>query len=662
MQLKTCKVNKMSISNAESDTSSFVQREHDTINNVLKLKLKKPKSWNWELSTSKSSPHICFPRILLYDDKNSLLAVTNEANTVINGASGCQRNVNNVRHSISSNSVVKKPKRIKSGASNGLSGDGSSDRAHIINSTELIDCSYASPPSVPSISRSESSRSRKCKRSVSISSCDIIEILDEFVSDLKSQGINCNVRRRSSSSASNRKSVEVPEDMYEVADPITISEIDDIVENGVQPEIPILVYSERGILRRDLNAKEFQSIRNRDKASNAEVATLPARHKSPVSKSEAIGEGGLQKSRSALEVPTFSRDNHPVEQKRTRRKLSAKSAAIDSSSYLERLSQFKRRTSSTDSQAIDDSVPMNETDDVDKPKYSLQSSPAGTLVVREESFRNRKVRRRSRKCSNIYEEEEPMIRPEKVVHKYVYNGGMSNPNAPLTPSGRRTFDRNLLERKGESTDTYNHTDKFASRYEKEIASIDCLISKVISLQTDSKVDKIGQLNNISHSASVKSESNATTTTANDDLCVDNSPSSSLANYTNRNGKVASESNSCGGVNVHDHASLDIVECGKLNNENGSRRTRLRRRSFNRFETSSSSDGDDKLSSDKKKEAFRSRKKKPIMTNGKYIIWRLRQQFSEIIVFVEVPFFFAIIHIIHILQGMRMIILCCMKKI
>lgn len=47
--------------------------------NLLRLQLKKPKSWNCELSLSKSVANIDFPRILLYDDEGSLLVDAQEA-------------------------------------------------------------------------------------------------------------------------------------------------------------------------------------------------------------------------------------------------------------------------------------------------------------------------------------------------------------------------------------------------------------------------------------------------------------------------------------------------------------------------------------------------------------------------------------------------------
>jgi hypothetical protein len=54
---------------------------NDDEEQLIKLSLKKPKKWNWELTTSKSSSNIAFPTVQLYDDRNKkLLAETNEAN------------------------------------------------------------------------------------------------------------------------------------------------------------------------------------------------------------------------------------------------------------------------------------------------------------------------------------------------------------------------------------------------------------------------------------------------------------------------------------------------------------------------------------------------------------------------------------------------------
>ncbi|XP_044756941.1 uncharacterized protein LOC123315343 isoform X2 [Coccinella septempunctata] len=52
---------------------------------IIALKLKKPKNWNWELTTSKSSPHILLPVIKLYDYRGNLVLETQDTGPV------CQR-------------------------------------------------------------------------------------------------------------------------------------------------------------------------------------------------------------------------------------------------------------------------------------------------------------------------------------------------------------------------------------------------------------------------------------------------------------------------------------------------------------------------------------------------------------------------------------------
>lgn len=53
---------------------------NDDEQQLIKLCLKKPKQWNWELTTSKSYSNILFPTIQLYDEQGkTLLAEANEA-------------------------------------------------------------------------------------------------------------------------------------------------------------------------------------------------------------------------------------------------------------------------------------------------------------------------------------------------------------------------------------------------------------------------------------------------------------------------------------------------------------------------------------------------------------------------------------------------------
>ncbi|KAL3277656.1 hypothetical protein HHI36_013002 [Cryptolaemus montrouzieri] len=55
-----------------------IDRSMGNFDDIIALKLKKPKNWKWELSTSKSSPHISLPIIKLYDYKGNLLIETRD--------------------------------------------------------------------------------------------------------------------------------------------------------------------------------------------------------------------------------------------------------------------------------------------------------------------------------------------------------------------------------------------------------------------------------------------------------------------------------------------------------------------------------------------------------------------------------------------------------
>nr|CAH7740305.1 unnamed protein product [Callosobruchus chinensis] len=47
--------------------------ENPTDLDIIRLQLRKPKSWNWQLTTSKSSPHVTLPTVQLLDYKGRLL-------------------------------------------------------------------------------------------------------------------------------------------------------------------------------------------------------------------------------------------------------------------------------------------------------------------------------------------------------------------------------------------------------------------------------------------------------------------------------------------------------------------------------------------------------------------------------------------------------------
>ncbi|XP_053681541.1 uncharacterized protein LOC128732322 [Sabethes cyaneus] len=62
-------------SNGVSSSSGSSPRDAASANELLKLALKKPKAWKWELTTSSSSPSICFPKIQLFDSRTGQLMV-----------------------------------------------------------------------------------------------------------------------------------------------------------------------------------------------------------------------------------------------------------------------------------------------------------------------------------------------------------------------------------------------------------------------------------------------------------------------------------------------------------------------------------------------------------------------------------------------------------
>lgn len=171
-----------------SSTSSSRQNSKD----ILRLKFKKPESWNWEISTDKSVECIEFPRILLYDNVGNLLADIQEANCVKSNKSAKSINeVKNIKRS-KSKSVVQKRER-------------------------------------------ESDKSKKSiERTVSELSKNISNYCDMDISKSTSDEDNFPMK--------------------------SISE---------ESEIPVYIYSAKGLIRRNFKDKEFDEIRDKQKQFDA---------------------------------------------------------------------------------------------------------------------------------------------------------------------------------------------------------------------------------------------------------------------------------------------------------------------------------------------------------------------------------------------------------
>lgn len=488
--------------------------------NIVKLKLKKPKSWNWELSTSASSPLIDFPRILLYDKHDKLLADVEEADCIVNGDENAMAAVhvpNGTRRSASCRSFESFKRHANSRHNSKLSS------SHTLKSSS----SFSTPKSgrvtfniddeqqeqLADSERDSAKNARKCKRSLSTNSSkshhNVNEFLEDVVSQLQSRGFECKVRRKSYSERP-QQSIAIKQQTNETH--VSSPPLAQKTSSPPPADVPIFIYSAKGLVRRDFNAKEFDEIRSRQKtlavptSTNDECKSQSVERNGAQSmqssrfqpKSENTNHlhnvrrnhSDLQKSKSVVEIP------HRLAVKKERRKARRTHSVNNvgfSSSILERLSAFKARSSSTDSQqCFDDSTRhfVQHMESIDRPKYQLRTSAAGTLVVREENTRNRRMRRRPRSCGKINEIDEnacPFEQKEKFIRKYVYSG---NECKPITGSESNLLDE-CAKRKfaPKKTPTYSTADRFPSRYEKAIANIDHLITNVIWSHTGSDAVK-----------------------------------------------------------------------------------------------------------------------------------------------------------------------------
>lgn len=233
---------------------------------LIRLCLKKPKKWNWELTTSKSSTNIAFPTIQLFDENTkTILAEATEAGFLA---------------------------------------------------------------------------SSKLRKSATVSKA----------SSLRSTKIRDSLR------------LKIKKDSIEeiVLEPI-ITEPDDEKKKTSESPAPAQIYSERGLLLRDANLKEF-------KRSNEKTRTRP----------KSRSSSNSMRSRSSVSI-------------------------------LERISELKRSSSSEESD--DGENGKADAEEKSNHKYSYRTCTLGTIIVPKESFSN--VRRRPKKCNDEGGE-------SKAIKKYCF--------------------------------------------------------------------------------------------------------------------------------------------------------------------------------------------------------------------------------------------------
>lgn len=366
-----------SVASLSSSNVSFGHvLRHQSDNNILKLKLRKPKLWNWELSTSKSSANIDFPRILLYDSNNKLLADVNEADFVINGKE-------NEPHSSSVHFTDgSKKNRLRKSCSFSVSNS-------TLNSPQSSSIIIRSDDRCSSLKTDSSLKAnRKCTRSQSITS-------------------QCTLHKGNDDDDNDDESISKHE-----------SDVSKAQENEKLPEVPIYIYSAKGLVKRDFNAKEFDAIRNRqnsqdsgknsdppiinDIATKTNLCTITKQKKINV-KTESLAIDGDQNSLSKCTSMAELIPNG-MSRKKSRRKIrrtksmNLSSSSLFSSSGASSAAMARRqiRNASTSSSDENDTKQMSR-----KPVYHIQKSAAGAIIVPEEKkSAYRRIRRRHQRSNS----------------------------------------------------------------------------------------------------------------------------------------------------------------------------------------------------------------------------------------------------------------------
>lgn len=379
--------------------------ETDDNSNLVRLCINKPESWNWELTTSKSSPSIAFPLIQLYDKSSgALLAETNEAECRIRGA-GC---------------AAPESRRRKG------SFRGEARRANI--------------PAIITESRDDDEEllSNSGQLPLKVSHCRSRSWQNDEISGDKQQQQQ---QPRTRSSSSGKRKLAAVNGLNEVL-------------NGIVDQ-----YAKEGV-----NCKLNFHNRRRNSGNGAEEEHQQSQH-------------AISRSKSTTYVPVSKAHSNSSSCSTGRKKKYRRAASTNSlrfsNSILERIREYKRCASSTSSSSggsaaedeVENAVPHDGGDghgsrhlslekekmkrkirmvhsatdipaeqadqaaeeDVYRPKYTLRTSKAGTIVVCEESFRHRKVRRRPRSLtrSNEPAEDAPEVvvfSPERVKTMYEYVG------------------------------------------------------------------------------------------------------------------------------------------------------------------------------------------------------------------------------------------------
>lgn len=443
------------------ERTGMAAEEANDNSNLVKLCINKPKDWNWELTTSKSSPSIAFPIIQLYDKKSGeLLAETNEADCQIRGRGAAAAGVGGSSRASITNSNSNSSGIIRRK-------NGSSVSRRCATTTNII-------PEIIAESRDEELLSSSGQLPLKVSHCRS----KSWQNDEISRGSDkCKARSRSSSV--NRKLASLDELLNGV--------VDQYAREGVQCK---LTYhgSRRGSCERKVDSPKLDEQQQQRWTNNYALGKSKSSTYVPViakttSNSSCVSSDRKKKYRRAHSVNSLRFSNSILERIREYKRSSSTSSSegedeVDLGNSEEttgaddqpgnllsptgtlRRNKLRMVHSATDI-AGEKSIQATE-EDVYRPKYTLRTSKAGTIVVCEESFRHRKVRRRPRSLTRSEErkdgEDYVVFSPEKVKTKFEYIGRAENEEAENAKKGEPPI-------VGEA----------ANRYQREIDNIDKMI-------------------------------------------------------------------------------------------------------------------------------------------------------------------------------------------
>lgn len=411
----------VSISSSNSSSFGHVLRHQSENNNILKLKLRKPKSWNWELSTSKSSAHIDFPRVLLYDTNNRLLADIEEANFIVNGKENELHAMpaHHQSHSMDSNDRSRTTKK-----SNSFCVSSSSTKSSLKN--PIIKIESDSP------------------------SCGDNDIA-LHIDDHSSNGSRARTSNKSSNAMA--KIEAAANDNIIDSQSIPNDSKSEQAESKL-PAIPILIYSAKGLVQRDFNAKEFDVIRNRSNSQTnikCEPTIEEALNRTESDKSHTAKTANKQHANEPMKpVPEhlLQLEKNPLvkcntvaeilanalmrssSSRRIRRSKSSASSKCPFRSASRKLGELSLPLSSSSSaSSLNKGIDFKSMNNK-KSAYRVQKSAAGTLIVPENVNSNGKGHRRHRRRRHRSNSVECF---ENNIEKSERNQGLKQ-KSPITSS------------------------------------------------------------------------------------------------------------------------------------------------------------------------------------------------------------------------------------